>query len=65
MQELFEAELHIKKYGEFNYRAREWRSERRIIFRVDSTMSDAQPDDYQFPQKKQPLTTICMNRCGP
>ena len=39
MQEMFEAELHVKKYGEFKYQAREWRSERRIIFRVDYTMS--------------------------
>lgn len=38
MQELFEAELHVKKYGEFQYGAREWRSERRFIFRVDYTM---------------------------
>jgi hypothetical protein len=39
MQEMFEAELHIKKYGEFRYRSREWRSERRFVFRVDYTMT--------------------------
>lgn len=39
MQELFEAELHVKKYGEFRYAAREWRHDRRIIFRVDYTMT--------------------------
>lgn len=39
MQELFEAELHVKKYGEFRYAAREWRTDRRVIFRVDYTMT--------------------------
>ncbi|OPZ89402.1 MAG: Transposase DDE domain protein [bacterium ADurb.Bin425] len=38
MQELFEAELHIRKYGEFSYSAREWRNSRRVIFRVEYTM---------------------------
>jgi hypothetical protein len=39
MQEIFEAELHVKKYGEFQYRAREWRQKRRVIFRVDYSMT--------------------------
>lgn len=39
MQEIFEAELNIRKYGEFSYRAREWRQERRVIYRVDYSMS--------------------------
>lgn len=39
MQEMFEAELHIRKYCEFRYRAREWRCERRVICRVDYDMT--------------------------
>lgn len=39
MQEMFEAELHIRKYGEFEYRAKEWRCARRVVMRVDYTMT--------------------------
>lgn len=38
MQEFFEGDLHIRKYTEFKYQAREWRSERRFVARVDYTM---------------------------
>jgi hypothetical protein len=38
MQEFFEGDLHVRKYSEFMYQSREWRSERRFIFRVDYTM---------------------------
>ncbi|MBC7997514.1 MAG: IS1380 family transposase [Leptolyngbya sp.] len=37
MQERFENDLHIRKYGECTYRAREWKKERRFICRVDYT----------------------------
>lgn len=38
MQEFFEGDLHVRKFGEFMYQAREWRCERRFVFRVDYTM---------------------------
>ena len=38
MQEFFEGDLHVRKFSEFMYQAREWRSERRFIYRVDYTM---------------------------
>jgi hypothetical protein len=38
-QELFEGDLHIRKFSEFRYQSREWRSDRRFIFRVDYTMT--------------------------
>ena len=37
MQEHFEDELHVRKYGEFVYQSKEWNKERRFIFRVDFT----------------------------
>jgi hypothetical protein len=37
MQEHFEDELHVRKYGEFVYQSKEWSKERRFIFRVDFT----------------------------
>lgn len=37
MQEQFESELHVRKYGEFLYQSREWSKARRIVFRVDFT----------------------------
>jgi hypothetical protein len=37
MQEHFEDDLHVRKYGEFHYQSREWDRERRFIFRVDYT----------------------------
>lgn len=38
MQEMFEAEqVYIRKYTEFNYQAREWPHERRIICKVECT----------------------------
>lgn len=39
MQEMFEAELHIRRYGEFLYKSKEWRHERRVVMRVDYTMT--------------------------
>jgi len=36
-QEHFEEELRIRRFGEFEYAAREWRKKRRIIFRVEFT----------------------------
>lgn len=39
MQEMFEAELHVRKFGEFRYQAKEWRCARRVIFRVDYDMT--------------------------
>jgi Transposase DDE domain group 1 len=38
LQEFFEGDLHIRKFGEFLYQSREWRSERRFVFRVDYSM---------------------------
>jgi Transposase DDE domain group 1 len=38
MQEFFEGDLHIRKFGEFKYQSREWRCERRFVFRVDYSM---------------------------
>ena len=37
MQENFEADLRIRKYGECTYKAREWKIERRFIYRVEQT----------------------------
>lgn len=37
MQEHFEDELRIRRFGEFNYGAREWSHERRVIYRVEFT----------------------------
>lgn len=39
MQELFEAELYIRRFGEFRYMAREWSKERRVIFKVEFSMT--------------------------
>lgn len=39
MQEFFEGDLHVRKFGEFLYQARVWRCERRVVFRVDYSMS--------------------------
>ena len=39
MQETFETDLHVRKFGEFRYQAKEWRQERRFIFRVDYSMT--------------------------
>jgi Transposase DDE domain group 1 len=38
LQEFFEGDLHVRKFGEFMYRSREWRCERRFIARIDYTM---------------------------
>lgn len=35
VQELHEEHLSVRKYGEFGYKAREWRSERRIVFKAE------------------------------
>lgn len=37
MQEHFESDLHVRKYGECTYKAREWKIERRFIYRIDYT----------------------------
>lgn len=37
MQEHFEDELHVRKFGSFLYQSREWDKQRRIVFRVDYT----------------------------
>jgi hypothetical protein len=37
MQEHFEDELHVRKYGEFRYQSRTWEKSRRFIVRVDYT----------------------------
>jgi hypothetical protein len=37
MQEHFEDELHVRKYGKFKYQSREWSQERTFIYRVDYT----------------------------
>jgi hypothetical protein len=37
MQEHFEEELKIRRFGEFQYGAREWSRERRVIYRVEFT----------------------------
>lgn len=35
VQEMHESVYSVKKYAEFSYRAREWRSERRVIFKAE------------------------------
>lgn len=37
MQEHFEDELHVRKFGEFHYQSKEWDKDRRFVFRVDYT----------------------------
>lgn len=37
MQENFERDLHVRKYGECTYKAKEWSKERRFIYRIDYT----------------------------
>src|SRR5579871_6709514 len=37
MQEHFEDELKIRRFGEFTYTAREWSHERRVLYRVEFT----------------------------
>src|SRR5262249_39736864 len=37
MQEHFEDELKIRRFGEFSYGAREWSHDRRVIYRVEFT----------------------------
>lgn len=37
MQEHFEDELRIRRFGEFKYASREWPHERRVIYRVEFT----------------------------
>jgi hypothetical protein len=37
MQEIFEDQLAVRKYGEFKYEAREWDKERRFIVRAEFT----------------------------
>jgi hypothetical protein len=37
MQEIFEDQLAVRKYGEFKYEAREWGKERRFIVRAEFT----------------------------
>ena len=37
MQEHFEDDLHIRKYGEFRYQSRQWDRSRRFIVRIDYT----------------------------
>jgi hypothetical protein len=39
MQEHFEDELKIRRFGEFHYSAREWSRERRVIFRVEFSIT--------------------------
>lgn len=37
MQEHFEDDLHVRKYGECTYKAKDWKVERRFIYRIDYT----------------------------
>jgi hypothetical protein len=37
MQEHFEEELHVRKFGEFFYQSKEWDKPRRFVFRIDYT----------------------------
>jgi hypothetical protein len=37
MQEHFEDELHVRKFGDFLYQSKEWTKARRFIFRIDYT----------------------------
>ena len=39
MQEHFEEELRIRRFGEFKYAAREWTRERRVLMRVEFTLT--------------------------
>lgn len=39
MQEQFENELRIRRFGEFKYTAREWMRERRVLMRVEFTLT--------------------------
>lgn len=38
LQEFFEGDLHVRKFGEFKYQSREWRCERRFVYRIDYSM---------------------------
>lgn len=35
VQEMHEDQMGVRKYGEFGYKAREWRSERRVVFKAE------------------------------